>query len=147
MSPAKFELGGTQYTLSPQKMINIMVKYHTPMKTEQGKLNCYPIKRAQISKTGSLHSPPIPLSPQLFGTSYAPAYHELCQIYYSYIAKNYGTKVTVVFDGYQSGPGTKDATHLCRGAKHSQNILFEPEMKFIGTKDVFWLMNQTNKDS
>ena len=64
-------------------------------------------------------------------------YHELCQIYYSYIAKNYGTKVTVVFDGYQSGPGTKDATHLRHGAKHCQNILFESEMKFIGTKDVF----------
>ena len=30
----KFELGGTQYTLSPQKIINIMVKYHAPTKTE-----------------------------------------------------------------------------------------------------------------
>ena len=44
VSPPKFELGRTQYTLSPQKIINIMVKYHTPMKTEQGKLNCYPLK-------------------------------------------------------------------------------------------------------
>ena len=39
-----FELGGTQYNLSPPKIINIMVKYHAPMKTEQGKLNCYPLK-------------------------------------------------------------------------------------------------------
>ena len=39
VSPQKFELGGTRYTLSPQKMINIMVKYHAPTKTEQGKLN------------------------------------------------------------------------------------------------------------
>ena len=44
MSPPKFELGGTQYTLSPQKIINIMVEYHTPTKTEQGKLNFYPLK-------------------------------------------------------------------------------------------------------
>ena len=44
VSPPKFELGGTQHTLSPQKMINIMVKYHAPRKTEQGKLNCYPLK-------------------------------------------------------------------------------------------------------
>ena len=35
-APPKFELGGTQYTLSPQKLINIMVKYHAPTKTEKG---------------------------------------------------------------------------------------------------------------
>ena len=45
MSPPKFELGGTQYTLSPQKIINIMVKYHAPTKTEHGKLSCYPLKQ------------------------------------------------------------------------------------------------------
>ena len=37
--PPKFELGGTRYTLSPPKMINIMVKYHACTKTEQRKLN------------------------------------------------------------------------------------------------------------
>ena len=65
VSPPKFELGGTvtQCILCPPKMINIMVKYHAPTKTEQGKLNCYPIKRAQISKTGLHPSPPTPLSP------------------------------------------------------------------------------------
>ena len=33
--PPKFELGGTQYTLFPPKIINIMVKYHALTKTEQ----------------------------------------------------------------------------------------------------------------
>ena len=36
VSPPKFELGGTRYTLFPPKIIDIMVKYHAPMKTEQG---------------------------------------------------------------------------------------------------------------
>ena len=49
-----------------------MVKYHTRMKTEQGKLNCYPIKRAQISKTGLLHSPPTSLSPPTFWSQLRP---------------------------------------------------------------------------
>ena len=48
VSPPKFELGGTEYTLSPQKIINIFVKYFASTKTEQGKLNCCPIKTVSL---------------------------------------------------------------------------------------------------
>ena len=70
VSPQKFELGGTQYTLSPppkkKKKKKIMVKYHTPTMTDQGKFNCYPIKRAQTSKIfwGGSQRPPHPPAEQ-----------------------------------------------------------------------------------
>ena len=86
-----------QVSILSEQIINIMVKYHAPTKTEQGKLNCYPIKRAQISKIfwggGDSQRPPHlpdeqarftrlpshcppPPPPQLFGTSYAPGQHK-----------------------------------------------------------------------
>ena len=37
-------------------------------------------------------------------------FHELCQLYVSYINKRY-QHATIVFDGYDSGPSIKDATH------------------------------------
>ena len=46
VSPPKFELGGTQYTLSPKKLINIMIKYHAPTKTEQREL--LPLKNSVL---------------------------------------------------------------------------------------------------
>ena len=49
VSPPKFELGGHSILCPPLKLINIMVKYHAPTKTEQGKLNCYPLKTVSWS--------------------------------------------------------------------------------------------------
>ncbi len=40
-------------------------------------------------------------------------YGRICQLYTDYVAKKYG-KPSVVFDGYQDGLSTKDATHLRR---------------------------------
>ena len=51
----------------------------------------------------------------------------------------------VVFDGYMSGPSTKDNTHLRRSTKGvSRLINFSPEMKFQGNKSSF-LVNVRNK--
>ena len=40
--------------------------------------------------------------------SYPPA--GICSLHVQYVANRYG-KATVVFDGYQNGPSTKDVTH------------------------------------
>ena len=42
--PKVWVRGDTVYSVPPPKKKNIMVKYHAPTKTEQGKLNCYPLK-------------------------------------------------------------------------------------------------------
>jgi hypothetical protein len=44
----------------------------------------------------------------------------------------------VVFDGYTSGPSTKDMTHRRRGnKKHSPTVNFTEDMKFNGKKKHF----------
>ena len=45
-------------------------------------------------------------------------FHELCQLYVDYIKKRY-QHVTIVFEGYDSGPTIKDATHRRRTAGNS----------------------------
>ena len=40
-------------------------------------------------------------------------FNGLCQLYTDYVTKNYSNSV-VVFDGYETGPSTKDNTHLRR---------------------------------
>lgn len=52
---------------------------------------------------------------------------------------------TVVFDGYNSGPSTKDVTHIRRAkGKCSPEVVFKPEMSLQARKDVF-LSNKKNK--
>lgn len=54
-------------------------------------------------------------------------YNDICECYVPFVLHNYG-RATVVFDGYEEGPTTKDATHRCRtGVKAHTTV------KFIGT--------------
>jgi len=57
-----------------------------------------------------------------------------------------GGDLSVVFDGYVSGPSTKDATHLRRqnGRKTACDVHFDGEMLICDTKEKF-LSNPGNK--
>ena len=41
-------------------------------------------------------------------------YDHICKTYVQYVERHYGKQVTIVFDGYQHGPSTKDPTHQKR---------------------------------
>jgi hypothetical protein len=41
-------------------------------------------------------------------------YLALCDLYVNYVKTHFGTNTIVIFDGYQSGPTTKDEAHQCR---------------------------------
>ena len=72
------------------------------------------------------------------------SYQEIADSYASFVSRNY-KNATVIFDGYLSGPSTKDNTHIRRTAKgESKQINFTPEMKFSGIKKTF-LNNIQNK--
>ena len=65
-------------------------------------------------------------------------YANLSNLYVQYVHRHYKHAV-VVFDGYESGPSTKDETHQRRTS--SQNIgaevNFKPEMQLIMKKKSF----------
>ena len=71
-------------------------------------------------------------------------FESICHTYVRHILKHYGTRVTVVFDGYH-GPSTKDTTHLHR-SKGRKSSLFKVSLKDKLTvqKEIF-LLNQHNK--
>ena len=48
--------------------------------------------------------------------------------------RNYGTATTIVFDGYQETPSTKDNTHDMRQQRHHPLIIVSPNTVFIGKK-------------
>ena len=71
-------------------------------------------------------------------------YNEIASTYAEFVEKHYGN-ATVVFDGYLTGPSTKDNTHARRSTlSESKKINFDPGMKFSGTQKKF-LSNSENK--
>ncbi len=63
--------------------------------------------------------------PWKIGESYSDIYKNYC----NYVSKRYGY-ATIVFDGYEHGPSTKDYTHMRRATnKQAVNINFEDNMK------------------
>ena len=55
-------------------------------------------------------------------------YYEICNNYVDYVIKHHGT--TVVFDGYDDKPSTKDTTHFRRTVgKQGLSVHFSGEMK------------------
>ena len=69
---------------------------------------------------------------------------QICLAYASYVKAHFGN-ATVVFDGYEDSPSTRDQTHL----KRSKGIR-SPDIDFSGTTTVtlkkdFFLNNQKNK--
>ena len=71
-------------------------------------------------------------------------FNGLCQLYTDYVTKNYSNSV-VVFDGYETGPSTKDNTHLRRSrGKIGAEVHFKEDMILQSKKDDF-LANVVNK--
>ena len=70
-------------------------------------------------------------------------YKEICKMYVDLIKTKYSC--TVVFDGYASGPSTKDNTHLRRSKGNIGNRVKEaPAMKINAKKDDI-LLHKSNK--
>ena len=68
----------------------------------------------------------------------------LIQSYVDFVLRKYG-KATIIFDGYNSGPCTKDSAHLQRKhLKTSLDIRFDEDMLVSDTRDAF-LSNEANK--
>lgn len=72
-------------------------------------------------------------------------YANLSSLYVQYILRHYGHAV-VIFDGYGSGPSTKDETHQRRSSAKTigAEIDFKPEMQLTMKKKAF-LANPRNK--
>lgn len=70
------------------------------------------------------------------------SYDIICSMYVQYLDRRY-PRATIVFDGYSSGPTTKDCTHM-RRHECGPEVLFEPSMVLSLKKDVF-LSNKENK--
>ena len=58
-------------------------------------------------------------------------YGAIADAYTAYSLRNYG-KATIVFDGYQDLPSTKDCTHARRRARISPNVKVASEIIFYG---------------
>ena len=67
-----------------------------------------------------------------------------CKLYVDYCKKI--NQPTIVFDGYQSRPSTKDVTHLRRCKNTGAQVNFDINM-VIATKKENFLSNQVNKQS
>lgn len=73
-------------------------------------------------------------------------FSEICQKYIDYIVKEF-TSATVVFDGYHSGPSTKDETHRRRiGSSIGTKVVFSENTVFKSKKEDF-LKNVENKQN
>lgn len=71
-------------------------------------------------------------------------YESVSQLYVTYVTHKYGA-ATIIFDGYQDGPTTKDATHMRRtGACSGMTVNFTGGMVIQSKKEEF-LKNVTNK--
>ena len=72
-------------------------------------------------------------------------YSSIADSYVSFTLNLYG-KATVVFDGYDGGPSTKDNTHQRRTTKVTNKVNISEATKFVGKKHDF-LANDMNKQS
>ena len=70
-------------------------------------------------------------------------YDAIYSDYVQYVIQRYG-KATVVFDGYQNGPSTKDCTHQRRTSLSTPTVAFDSSMVAKVKKEEF-LANKVNK--
>ena len=69
---------------------------------------------------------------------------DICNKYYTYLSQKF-TNAIIVFDGYASGPSTKDVTHFRRSKGNiGTNVKFRYDTPFKTKKDTF-LGNTQNK--
>ncbi|KAK3085994.1 hypothetical protein FSP39_011885 [Pinctada imbricata] len=70
----------------------------------------------------------------------------ICRMYVDFVVRRYPCP-TVVFDGYEAGPSTKDNTH--RRRTHGitgTRVIFEESTPFRSKKDIFLSNNQNKQD-
>lgn len=74
------------------------------------------------------------------------SYANICQLYVQYIRKHFhNAHIVIVFDGYDSGPSTKDETHQRRtGNDMGVDVAFTPNM-LLKMKKKSFLDNPRNK--
>ena len=72
-------------------------------------------------------------------------YNIICQKYTDYVIQHY-RRAHVVFDGYNSGPSTKDNAHLRRTREQMTEVHFTGSTTMNVKKDLF-LSNKKNKQS
>src|SRR6218665_3750497 len=73
-------------------------------------------------------------------------YIDVIKLYLGYILRNYGSKCCIVFDGYESGPTTKDHEHERRSKTSSCAPNIEVgEQRSVYTKQSAFLANGHNK--
>ena len=74
-------------------------------------------------------------------------FHGICQSYSGFLKQRYQNLTTVVFDGYKSGPDTKDVAHLRRTrGKEGTHVKCSTDTHLRMKKEVF-LNNQENKQA
>ena len=71
-------------------------------------------------------------------------YDQTADHYARYVTSKYGRNVTVVFDGYCSGPSTKDHEHIRRKSKVAVSVTISAEATVHANQAVF-LSNSENK--
>jgi len=71
-------------------------------------------------------------------------YVDVCNKYVQYVRSRYPGRVTIVFDGYDDNPSTKDCAHMRRNSSQGQMVTFKPDMEIKLKKDKF-LSNPINK--
>lgn len=73
-------------------------------------------------------------------------YMEIVKTYEDYENTNFGQHVSIIFDGYDNGPSTKDEAHIRRygKCKRVSNFSFKPDMLVNLRQEVF-LSNSENK--
>ena len=71
---------------------------------------------------------------------------DICEQYYQYLSQKY-SNITIVFDGYTSGPSTKDIIHVRRNmGTIGTPVRFTKDTPFRSNKDAF-LKNTENKQN
>ena len=70
-------------------------------------------------------------------------FEAVCERYVEYVSRRYG-KATIVFDGYESGPGIKDVTHRRRGHGAGPSVVLTPQT-VVSLRKKDFLANKANK--
>ena len=72
-------------------------------------------------------------------------YAKIIEAYVSYVKSHYGDSCKIVFDGYNSGPSTKDMEHDRRSNKKMANVTISNDNIAYGPQNAF-LANDHNKE-
>lgn len=74
-------------------------------------------------------------------------YNDVLNSYLSFIQRNYGSNVTVVFDGYPDAPTTKGCEQNRRSVKHMSSDINVAENLSVTVAQSSFLSNKSNKKS